>query len=142
MYSKKNILYIVSSLAAIEKALYYANGFTTPIQFLEANEQMPFNATITLLIAIAEEIKKTDKKLLQIEPDIRWQDISDMRNVLAHNYRGIDKDIVFDVVKNELPKLELVLIQFIKLFPLNDVKEVLKTKQYQHLYSKIFESNY
>ena len=138
MYSYKNILYIISAIAASEKAMHYSREFTSPIEFLEANEQMPFNATITLLIAIAEEIKKTDKQLLQTQPTIQWQKIADMRNVLAHHYRGVDDEIVFDIVKNELPKLQLVFIQFIKLFPIDEVKELLQTEQYKHLYSIIF----
>ncbi len=100
---------------------------------LEANEQLYFNATITLLIAIAEEIKKIDNQLLQLESGIEWQNIADMRNVLSHDYRGIDDEIVFDVIKNELPKLKLVLVQFLKLFPEYEVEEVLETKQYQAL---------
>lgn len=55
-----------------------------------------------------------------------------MKNVLAHDYRGIDEDIVFMVVKKELPKLKLVLIGFLKLFPKNDVAAVLELKQYKH----------
>jgi uncharacterized protein with HEPN domain len=55
------------------------------------------------------------------------------RNVLAHDYRGVDEDIVFRVVKIELPRLKLVLIQFLKFFSANQVKEVLETKQYKHL---------
>ena len=39
--------------------------FTTALEFLEANEQVYFNGSITLLIAIGEEVKKIDKQLLQ-----------------------------------------------------------------------------
>ena len=94
---------------------------------------MHFNATITLLIAIGEEVKKTDKQLLKTQPGIEWQDIAAMRNVLAHDYRGVDPDIVFNVVKKELPKLTVVLIEFLKMFPKNEVEEVIETKQYKHL---------
>ncbi|MBC7587203.1 MAG: hypothetical protein H7178_02500 [Chitinophagaceae bacterium] len=58
MYSPKNILYIVSSIAAIEKITIYTKGLDTPTALLEANNQMNFNATNTLLIAIAEETKR------------------------------------------------------------------------------------
>ena len=133
MYNYKNILYLVSVIAAAEKSIYYSQKFTTALEFLEASEQVYFNATITLLIAISEEVKKLDKQLLQSEPNIEWQNISDMRNVLAHDYRGVDEDIVFKVVKIELPKLKLVLIEFLKVFPKDEVEEVLETKQYKHL---------
>ena len=133
MYNYKNILYLVSAIAAAEKAMHYSQKFTTSLEFLEAEEQVYFNASITLLITIGEEVKKIDKQLLQTEPNIEWQNISDMRNVLAHDYRGVDEDIVFNVVKIELPKLKSVLIEFLKVFPKNEVAEVLETKQYNHL---------
>ena len=133
MYNYKNILYIVSAIASAEKAMHYSQKFITALEFLEADEQVYFNASITLLIAIGEEIKKIDKQLLQSEPNIEWQNISGMRNVLAHDYRGVDEDIVFKVIQIELPKLKLVLIKFLKLFSKKEVEEVLETKQYKHL---------
>ena len=133
MYNYKNILYIVSAISTIEKALHYSQKFSTAIDFLEAEEQVYFNATITLLIAIGEDVKKTDKRLLNVASNIEWQNICDMRNVLAHDYRGIDEDIVFKVVKNDLPNLKIVLIGFLQFFSSNDVNEVLETKQYKHL---------
>ena len=84
-------------------------------------------------MAIGEEIKKTDSQLLNLKPEIQWQNITTMRNVLAHDYRGVDPEIVFNVVKIELPKLKLVLIELLKPFPNNELQEVLETKQYRHL---------
>ena len=94
---------------------------------------MNFNGTITLLIAIAEETKKIDIKLLETQQQIQWQNIVDMRNVLAHNYRGIDPEIVFDVIKNELHKLKIAYIQILLNLPIETVTEILGTNQYKHL---------
>jgi len=85
MFSDKNVLYIVSAISAIEKINIYSNHFIIPAAFLEANNQMNFNAAVTLLVAIAEETKKIDKQLLQIQSYIQWQNIADMRNILAHD---------------------------------------------------------
>jgi uncharacterized protein with HEPN domain len=136
MYNNKNILYIVSSISAIEKINIYTAGFSNAISLLNANTQLNFNGTITLLIAVAEETKKIDIQLLQTQQNIQWQNIVDMRNVLAHDYRGVDPEIVFDVVTNELPKLKKALIQMINYLPIDAVKEIIHTNQYQHL-SKI-----
>lgn len=62
MYSNKNILYIVSAISAIEKIVDYTKEFMSADALLKANNQMNFNGTITLLIAIAEETKKKLKK--------------------------------------------------------------------------------
>lgn len=137
MYSPKNILYIVSSIAAIEKITIYTKGLDTPTALLEANNQMNFNATNTLLIAIAEETKKIDKLLLQTQPAIQWQNLADLRNILAHDYRGIDLEIIFDVINNELPKLQIALLYILGLLPQDLVKEILETKQYQHLKERV-----
>ena len=138
MYSNKNILYIVSAISAIEKIVDYTKEFMSADALLKANNQMNFNGTITLLIAIAEETKKVEKKLLQTQPNIEWQNIADMRNVLAHDYRGIDPEIVFDVVKNELQNLRIALLALLKNLPTNAVKEIVQTNQYQHLQNVIF----
>lgn len=61
-----------------------------------------------------------------------------MRNVLAHDYRGIDPEIVFDVVKNELQNLRIALLALLKNLPTNAVKEIVQTNQYQHLQNVIF----
>ena len=136
MYNNKNILYIVSAISAIEKITIYTYNYSNAISLLQANNQLNFNGTITLLIAIAEETKKIDLKLLKTQQDIQWQNIVDMRNVLAHDYRGIDPEILFDVAKNELPKLKNAFIKMIKELPIEAVREIIQTNQYQHL-SKI-----
>ena len=136
MYNSKNILYIISAISSIEKIKKYSFGFDTAKTFFEEKEQLHFNASITLLIAIAEEIKKIETGLLLTESNIEWQNISDMRNILAHDCRGIDSDIVFDVIVNELPKLNLAFIRMTELFSKDLIAEVLKTNQYKHL-SKI-----
>jgi uncharacterized protein with HEPN domain len=39
-------------------------------------------------------------------PEIPWQDITDFRNVLVHEYFRIDIDIVWSIVQQELPNLK------------------------------------
>ena len=39
-------------------------------------------------------------------PEIPWSKIIGMRHVLVHNYFGIDIELVWNVVENELPALK------------------------------------
>jgi uncharacterized protein with HEPN domain len=39
-------------------------------------------------------------------PHIAWRAVSDFRNILAHQYHGIDYDIVWSVIVNDLPPLK------------------------------------
>jgi uncharacterized protein with HEPN domain len=38
-------------------------------------------------------------------PEIPWQDMKDMRNVLAHEYFGISEKIVWETLQNDLTSL-------------------------------------
>ena len=42
-------------------------------------------------------------------PEIPWQQIVGMRNVLVHRYFGVDFDVVWSVVENDLPRLRATL---------------------------------
>lgn len=138
MYSNKNILYIVSAISAIEKINDYTKEYTSWDILLSANNQLNFNGAITLLISIAEETKKIDQQLLNTETHIVWKSIVDMRNVLAHDYRGTDPEIVFDVITNDLPKLKIAFVQLLKQFSIEAVEGIVKTERYQHLQKIIF----
>ena len=62
--------------------------------------------------SIGEGVKKLDYHypgFLQSEaPQIPWKDLKGMRDFIAHGYFNIDAAIVFDVAKNEIPKLRVV----------------------------------
>ena len=38
--------------------------------------------------------------------DIPWQKIKDFRNIIAHDYFGIDADEIWDIVKRKIPQLK------------------------------------
>ena len=138
MYNPNQLLFIVSALVSSHKAMHYAQNFNTSIDFFKSTDQVYYNATLTLLMAIGEEVKKLDKELLETQPSIEWQNIKDMRNFLAHDYRGVDEDIVFKVVKIELPKLSKAFVSFLHLFPKQEVEESLESEFYKHLQKIIF----
>ena len=106
-------MYLISILEAIEKIKIYKNEFTNANDFFEANLQKEFNATLNLLIAIGEEAKKIDDKLKSIS-GFDWKPIVGLRNFLSHNYRGIDPNIIWDIINNKLNKLKEVCILLVK----------------------------
>lgn len=54
-----------------------------------------------------------DKKF--IKPS--WRHVVDFRNVVAHEYFGLNADQIFDITKKGVPKLELELIDLLKNLP-------------------------
>jgi uncharacterized protein with HEPN domain len=56
---------------------------------------------------VGEAIKKVPEEVRSRHPDIEWKKIAGLRDILVHEYFGIDVDIVWDVVANKLPDLKL-----------------------------------
>jgi len=55
---------------------------------------------------IGEATKQLPKDFTDKYPEIDWDSMAGMRDKLIHHYFGVDYAIVWDVVKNELPKLK------------------------------------
>jgi uncharacterized protein with HEPN domain len=47
--------------------------------------------------------KRVPLWLPELAPAVSWRDISGMRDNLAHDYLGVDLDLIWDVVASELP---------------------------------------
>ena len=54
---------------------------------------------------IGEAAAHLPQDLLADHAEIPWQDMRDMRNVLAHEYFGINEKIVWETLQNDLPAL-------------------------------------
>src|SRR3989339_737936 len=55
---------------------------------------------------IGEATKQLPKDFTDKYPEVDWDSMAGMRDKLIHHYFGVDYAIVWDVVKNELPKLK------------------------------------
>jgi uncharacterized protein with HEPN domain len=64
------------------------------------------DAVLRNLEVIGEAVKQLPAEMRSAHPDVEWQKIAGLRDVLIHAYFGIDLDIVWDVVSNKLPGLE------------------------------------
>ncbi len=66
-------------------------------------------ADCMLIEAIGEGIKRIDERtngeLLVNRPEIPWKAVKGMRDHIAHGYFDINSELVWDVVKNDLPLL-------------------------------------
>jgi uncharacterized protein with HEPN domain len=105
MLKDKNndLLYLLSIIESVEKMMLYSNDSKTAESFFDINEQINFNATLTLLMHIGETVGKLSDDLLEKSPEIHWEKIRGLRHRIAHDYIALDIVIIFDVVKNKLP---------------------------------------
>ncbi|HMQ80853.1 MAG TPA: DUF86 domain-containing protein [Ignavibacteria bacterium] len=56
---------------------------------------------------IGEAVKNLSTDFKILHPEINWKKIAGMRDVLIHNYFGIDAELAWKAAVEELPKLEL-----------------------------------
>ncbi len=136
MYDEKNLIHILTMLECCEKAWLYTKEFTNPMDFIWANEQKELNATISLFIAIGEESKKIDKNLKdKVECELSWSDIAGLRDKISHDYRGVDGDILWIVIHQDLYKLKSTLVAMLQVINPSQklLKEFLSTPYYKHL---------
>jgi len=56
---------------------------------------------------IGEAARALSSNLRDQHPEIPWSKIIGMRNILVHDYFGIDVDVVWAVVERDLPDLKL-----------------------------------
>jgi uncharacterized protein with HEPN domain len=81
----------------------------------EADFRINF-AVVRALEIIGEAVKRLPEDLYQRYPDIPWKGMAGMRDRIIHGYDNVDLQIVWDVVKRDIPqikpKIELVLADY------------------------------
>lgn len=94
------------------------DSITDVEELLTSPEGMKTLAADCMLIeAIGEGVKRVDERthqqLLPLRPEIPWKAVKGMRDHIAHGYFDINTDLVWDVVKNDLPPLRSAIDFFI-----------------------------
>ncbi|MCT7978790.1 HepT-like ribonuclease domain-containing protein [Laspinema olomoucense] len=74
------------------------------------------DAVLRNLEVMCESIKKLPDEWKASEHNIPWHKIVGFRNKLAHQYLNVDLDVVWDIVENYLPELEISIEKIAKRF--------------------------
>jgi len=63
---------------------------------------------------IGEAVKNLPKDFTEAHVDVPWQDIAGMRDVLIHEYFGVDAELVWHTVEQDLPTLKKKLTELLR----------------------------
>lgn len=72
------------------------------------------DAIIRRLSVIGEDANNLPKDLKEKHAEIEWRKIVNMRNFLVHEYFEIDLELVWNTVKDDLPKLKAGITKMLK----------------------------
>ena len=98
-------VYIVHMLECIERVKTY----TSDGEFVFRQSQLVQDAVIRNLEVMAESSQRLSESTKLIAPDVPWRSISGFRNIMVHDYLGLDLEVIWSVVSQELPNLEMAL---------------------------------
>jgi uncharacterized protein with HEPN domain len=95
-------LYLDDMRMAAEKVLRYTHGVDLA-RFVE--DDKTFDAVVRNLEIIGEAAKHIPLEVQTRYPGVEWRSIAGLRDIVAHEYFGIDEDILWDIVVNQVPHL-------------------------------------
>ncbi len=101
--SKQPIIFIEHILDSIEKIEMFIKGVSK--ENFQKNIQLQ-DALIRRIEVIGEAVKNLPKEFRNKYKNVPWADISGMRDKLTHHYFGVDLEIVWKSVNEEIPELK------------------------------------
>ena len=104
---KVRLQHILDAIHEIEK---YVTGSNFP-DFIE-NSMMRF-ACIKQLEIIGEASNQITDDVKSKFPGIKWDQIVGMRNIFVHEYFGVDVNIIWGIIKSDLPYLKEKVIEIL-----------------------------
>lgn len=78
------------------------------------DDKKTVNAVIRSLEVIGEATGRIPRDIRSKHPDVPWEEIVGMRNRLLHEYFGVDVEIVWQTIQDDLAPLETAIATLLK----------------------------
>ncbi len=95
---------LLGVLEAVEKIENYIKDFKSVEEFYK--DQKSFDAALMNFVVIGEMIDRLSDDFKENNNNIDWFKIKGFRNIIAHDYFGVDADEVWEIIKVHLLKLK------------------------------------
>ena len=108
---KDDRLYLIHISECIKRIESYIKGKNKK-DFI--NSPLIQDAIIRNLQILAESTQRLSDELKERENDIDWFKIAGFRNVLVHDYLGLDIERVWNILEKDLPTLKSAIQRMLK----------------------------
>ena len=100
MSKRKPKLYLEDIKDSIRKI----EGYTSNLSFDEfKKDTLTIDAVVRNLTIIGEAAKNIPEEIKSKNPEVAWSEAIGMRNKVTHEYFGVDEDILWKTIKEDLP---------------------------------------
>ena len=96
------LFYIQEMIDFSEKVLSYTGGMD---QEAFIADERTYDATLRNLEPIGEAATHIPSEVRKAHPQVQWRNMIGTRNRVAHGYLGIDDDVVWDIIRADIPNL-------------------------------------
>lgn len=102
--SERSVLLLLEDISeAIGKIERYIDGLT--VESFRRDEKTA-DAVVRNLEIIGEAVNRLPGDFTRLHPDIEWKKIIGLRHRIVHEYFGVDLDLVWQIIKNNLPEFK------------------------------------
>ncbi|HEV7347823.1 DUF86 domain-containing protein [Telluribacter sp.] len=102
--SEKDTANLMAILEACTKIQHFVEGVEDFDRFYE--DEKTFDAVLMNFIIIGETVSKLTLDLKESRSRIPWARYKGFRNIVAHNYFGVNPEEVWQIIQGSIPTLK------------------------------------
>lgn len=99
----RNDLIVEKMIILIDKIQAYSKGMNYDTF---SQNDMVVEACVFNISQLGEVANKIDEEFEESHPQIPWRELYGLRNRIVHDYEGVKLNLVWEIIKDDLPELK------------------------------------